>query len=289
MKSIDKIQKIDINSSDFPNRLREIPCPPQQLYYLGDISLLHDVSASVVGSRKYTIYGKTVALMLGRRLGECGIPVVSGLAYGIDAFAHQGALEKSGKTIGVLASGIDKMGPKRNYELMMRGLDNGGLVVSEYPPGQEAQKYTFPMRNRIISGIGSCVAVIEAGFKSGALITAQHANEQGRPVYAVPGNINSQFSAGSNFLIRDGAYPLIVIDDLIRDLGFDPSEVMNTHEDLGSDELKIMKSVMRYDGVSIDTISQETGMKPQVIASVITIMEIKGLIETYAGKIYLAK
>lgn len=289
MKMTYKIQKIDIGSSDYPPRLREIPCPPQQLYCAGDISLMDKVSAAVVGSRKYTVYGKTVALLLGRRLGECGIPVVSGLAYGIDAFAHQGALEKGGKTIGVLASGIHKMSPRRNYELMMQGLEKGGLVVSEYPPDQDAAKYTYPLRNRIISGLGSCLAVVEAGFKSGSLITAQHANDQGRPVYAVPGNINSQFSAGSNFLIRDGAFPLIVIDDLIRDLGIDPSDAADRLEELGSDEKAIFTSVMRHDGASIDTIVSETGMPAALISSVITVMEIKGLVETYAGKIYLAK
>lgn len=283
------IQIIDMKSSDYPDRLREIPDPPATLYCAGDISLLNSDPVAVVGSRKFTVYGKTVALMIGRRLAECGIPVVSGLAYGIDAFAHQGTLEKGGQAIGVLGSGIDKMTPRRNYDLMIRELNNGGLVLSEYPPGQEGAKYTFPLRNRIISGLSRCVVVVEASFKSGSLITAQHANEQGRPVYAVPGNINSQFSAGSNFLIRDGAIPLIVIDDLIRDMGVDPSRAMPEVDSLGEDEKIIYQSVMRHDGVSVDIISEETGRTPAIISSIITVMEIKGLVETYQGKIYLAK
>lgn len=289
MDLLRNIQKIDIKSSEFPDRLKNIPCPPEQLYCTGDISLLNNDSVAVVGSRKHTVYGKSVALMLGRRLAECGIPVVSGLALGIDAFSHEGALEKGGKTIGVLGSGIHKMGPRRNYDLMMRGLENGGLVVSEYPPEQDAAKYTFPMRNRIISGIGKCVVVVEAGFNSGSLITAQHAGEQGRPVYAVPGNINSQFSAGSNFLIRDGATPLVVIDDLIRDIGVDPTVSEEKLPELGPDELALYRIITKYDGVSVNQVASESGKSTSFVSSIITIMEIKGLVETYGGKIYLAK
>ncbi|MBR2540668.1 MAG: DNA-processing protein DprA [Mogibacterium sp.] len=288
-KLFNNIQRIDTLSSDFPDRLRHIPDPPGQIYCTGDLSLLNADSVSVVGSRRYTVYGKAVAMMIGRRLGECGIPVVSGLAYGIDAFSHEGALEAGGRTIGVLASGILKMGPRKNHELMMRGLKNGGLVVSEYPPEQEAAKYTFPQRNRIISALGMCLVVVEANFNSGALITAQHASEQGRQVYAVPGNINSQFSAGSNFLIRDGAIPLVVIDDLIRDLGVDLAASMERRTELGDDENLIYTSVSRHEGASIDTVSRETGLSTGLISSIVTVLEIKGIVETYGGKIYLAK
>lgn len=288
-KLFNNIQRIDTLSSDFPDRLRHIPDPPGQIYCTGDLSLLNADSVSVVGSRRYTVYGKAVAMMIGRRLGECGIPVVSGLAYGIDAFSHEGALDAGGRTIGVLASGILKMGPRKNHELMMRGLRAGGLVVSEYPPEQEAAKYTFPQRNRIISALGRCLVVVEANFNSGALITAQHASEQGRQVYAVPGNINSQFSAGSNFLIRDGAVPLVVIDDLIRDLGLDPAASMEQRTELGDDEALIYTSVSRHEGVSVDTVSRETGLSTGMISSIVTVLEIKGIVETYGGKIYLAK
>lgn len=124
---------------------------------------------------------------------------------------------------------------------------------------------------------------------TGALITAQHAGEQGRPVYAVPGNINSQFSAGSNFLIRDGAIPLVVIDDLIRDIGIDPSVSIDQVPDIGPDELLVFRAVAKYDGVSVNTIASEIRKSPSFVSSVVTIMEIKGLVETYGGKIFLAK
>ena len=226
--------------------------------------------------------------MIGKRLGECGIPVVSGLAYGIDGFSHEGALEGGGKTVGVLASGIGKMSPRKNYKLMEEGLKKGGLVVSEYPPYEDALKFMYPARNRIISGLGNCLVVIEANFNSGALITAQHAGEQGRPVYAVPGNINSQFSMGSNLLIRDGAYPLVVIDDLIRSLGIDPRAAEIDRLDLGEDEKNIYEAVRRNNGASVDVISSETGYTPAMTGSVVTVLEIKGVVETYGGKIYLA-
>ena len=283
-----KIQKIDIKSTEFPSRLREIPDPPAQLYCSGDISLLNEVSAAVVGSRKYTLYGRNVAVMIGSRLAECGIPVVSGLAYGIDAFSHEGALDAGGKIIGVLPGGIRNMVPVRNRDLMNRGISQGGLVVSEYEPDAKAFKYTYPRRNRIISGLSSCVAVVEANVNSGSLSTAQHAMEQGRTVYAVPGNITSQFSIGCNLLIRDGAYPLVVIDDLIRELGVDPSPVTESVRRLGEDEKKVFNSVSKYNGIMPDIIAEETGLTVAAVNALVTVMEIKGIFQTYGGKIYVA-
>ena len=286
---LDKIQRIDINSSDYPRRLREISDPPAKLYCAGDISLLNADSISVVGSRKYTLYGKTVAHMIGKRLGECGVPVVSGLAYGIDAFAHQGALDAGGKVIGVLPGGLHNMAPAGNRSLMERGLASGGLMISEYEPDDHAEKWKYPRRNRIISGLGRLTAVVEASMNSGSLITAQHANEQGRPVFAVPGNINSQFSIGCNLLIRDGACPLIVIDDLLRYIGMDPSCITEEAASLGDDERIVYEAVQRYNGAAPDRIAEDTGMRTSSVNAIVTIMEIKGLIHTYAGKIYIAQ
>ena len=288
MDSLTKIQRIDINSSEFPSRLREIPDPPRQLFCVGDISLLHEDSIAVVGSRKYTLYGKTVATLVGNRLGECGIPVVSGLAYGIDAFAHESALDAGGRVIGVLASGIHRMSPKRNYDLMKRGIRSGGLVISEYEPDENAERYKYPRRNRIISGLSLCTAVIEANVNSGSLITAQHAMEQGRPVYAVPGNINSQFSIGCNLLVRDGAYPLVIIDDLIRSIGKEPRILSEEVRSLGDDERLIYDAASRYNGAPLDRLTEDTGMSAAKLNAIVTVMEIKGIISTYAGKVYIA-
>ena len=283
------IEKIDFTSPEYPEKLRNIPSPPKQLYCAGDISLLHRKSVGVVGARKHTVYGKNVALMVGRRLAESGVPVVSGLAMGIDAYSHEGALEAEGKVIGVLGSGIDRMGPARNYSLMMKGLEAGGLVVSEYEPGTEASAWTFPERNRIISGLSEAVVVVEAGLNSGSLITAKHASEQGRSIYAVPGNINSQSSIGSNLLIRDGAVPLVIIDDLIRDIGAEASRRDAAPPGIEGDELDIYEAVALRSGATCEELIADTGLSPSLFNSLLTVMEIKGLVESYAGRIYITR
>ena len=283
------IEKIDFASAEYPERLRNIPSPPRQLYYAGDISLLHRKCVGVVGARKHTIYGKNVALMIGRRLAESGIPVVSGLALGIDAYSHEGALEAEGRVIGVLGSGIDRMGPERNIRLMMRGLEAGGVVVSEYPPDMEANKATFPKRNRIISGLSDAVVIVEAGLNSGSLITAKLAADQGRTVYAVPGNINSQSSIGSNLLIRDGAVPLVVIEDLLRDIGAASAGREKAAADMQGDELRVYRAAAERNGASCEEIIDSTGLAPSLVNSLLTVMEIKGLVESYAGRIYITR
>ena len=283
------IQKIDIKSADYPAKLRDIPNPPKQLYCKGNIELLRARSVGVIGARKNTVYGKNVAIMIGKRLAESGLAVTSGLAMGIDAFSHEGALEADGKVIGVLGSGINQMGPWRNRELMKRGLEKGGLVISEYAPDEPAYKGTFPARNRIISGLSEALVIVEAGLNSGSLITAKHASEQGRPVYAVPGNINSQSSIGTNLLIRDGAVPLVIIDDLIRDIGVDIKRDMEIRTDLDADEEKVFEIVRVMSGPTVDEIIRGTGFDPQLVNSILTIMEIKGVVESYAGRIYISR
>lgn len=282
------IVKIDRESTDYPERLRNIPNAPGQLYCAGDISLMKERSIAIVGSRRHTVYGKNVALMIGECLGERGVPVVSGLALGIDAFSHEGALKGGGKVIGVLGGGIEVMGPVRNRNLMMRGLDEGGLVISEYEPLFHASERTFPQRNRIISGLSEALVVVEAGMKSGSLITANHALQQGRPVYAVPGPISSHFSIGCNLLIRDGAAPFVLIDDLISDLNLKVKEAGNeiSHE-LSEDELMIYKALSKLGGSTIDEIIHETGKSAAFVNAVATILEIKGITETYAGRTYI--
>lgn len=281
--------RIDRDSIEYPERLRQIPGPPKQIYCTGNIELLNTISVGVVGARKHTVYGKNVALMVGRRLAESGITVTSGLALGVDAFSHEGALDAGGKVIGVLGSGIEKMGPQRNRDLMMRGLEAGGLVVSEYPPDEPTGPGYFPARNRIISGLSSALIVVEAGLNSGSLITAKYANDQGRTVYAVPGNINSQSSIGCNLLIREGAIPLIVIDDLIRDIGGMPADTEASCAGLDDDEQKVFDVVRDMSGATLDEISRGTGFNPNLVNSLVTVMEIKGVVESYAGRIYISR
>ena len=289
MVNYKKIERIDITSAEYPDKLRDIPNPPEQLYCSGNLDLLHKRSVGVVGSRKFTMYGKQVAIMIGRRLAQANIPVVSGLAYGIDGYAHQGVLEGGGEAICVLGSGIKMMSPAKNRQLLFDLLDTGGLVLSEYEPEMPAEPWTFPARNRIISGLSKAVVVVEANYNSGALITAQHASEQGRAVYAVPGNINSQFSLGSNLLIRDGAMPLIVVDDIIRDIGADVPLGDEIIASLGADEMAVVNELRKYNGATPDRIAAVLGMMVGQVNSIVTVLEIKGVVETYCGKIHLAK
>lgn len=284
----DEIEIIQIDSPFYPDNLKVIKNPPDQLYCIGNLSLLSRKSVAVIGSRKYTLYGKIVAQMIGKELAKAGIPVVSGLAHGIDSFAHEGTVNAGGEAIAVLGTGIDVIHPARNANLYNR-IAKSGLIISEYPPGTPGAKYTFPQRNRIISAISESVVVVEAGLNSGSLITTDFPNEQGKSIYAVPGNINSQFSVGTNKLIKDGAIPMISISDIVsdvKDFEYIPQEIENT---LGSDELEVYKEIQKSSCCSIDSIAHNLNKNTGKVSAILTVLEIKGVIMTYGGKVFLAK
>ena len=196
---------LTLQDAAYPSRLKNIPAPPLVLYYKGQLPDFDGVPViGVVGTRKASAYGLTVAKRMGYQIGRCGGLVVSGMAYGIDGLAMSGALTAGAKTVGVLGCGADIVYPQSNRSLF-RDVQAYGCILSEFAPGQPAAKWTFPMRNRIISGLSCGVLVVEAPEKSGALITARLALEQGRDVFAVPGNIDMPTCAGSNALLRDGA------------------------------------------------------------------------------------
>ena len=289
-----EIIRITMESDEYPDSLREIQGSPRELYCIGDISLLKTPCAAIVGSRRYTIYGRQTALMIGKMLAGRGITVVSGMAKGIDSFAHQGALSKQeGKTIAVLGTAIGKPYPASNAALMEE-IEEKGLVISEYPPDFPGSQYGFPARNRIISGLSKSVIVVEAGLKSGSLITAQIAGDQGKTVFAVPGNINSQFSIGTNLLIRDGAYPLVVVDDVIREMGVQSLNRGTFGEDqegfpveMDDDEKKLYSEIRQEQGISPDALSEKMELPISKINGILTVMEIKGAIMMCSGRIFL--
>lgn len=289
-----EIIRITMESDEYPDSLREIQGSPRELYCIGDISLLKTPCAAIVGSRRYTIYGRQTALMIGKMLAGRGITVVSGMAKGIDSFAHQGALSKQkGKTIAVLGTAIGKPYPASNAALMEE-IEEKGLVISEYPPDFPGSQYGFPARNRIISGLSKSVIVVEAGLKSGSLITAQIAGDQGKTVFAVPGNINSQFSIGTNLLIRDGAYPLVVVDDVIREMGVQSMNRGTFGEDeegfpveMDDDEKKLYSEIRQEQGISPDALSEKVELPISKINGILTVMEIKGAIMMCSGRIFL--
>ena len=262
--------------------------PPERIYCIGDLNLLNIKSVAVVGSRKYTLYGKIVAQMIGKELAKANIPVISGLAYGIDSFAHEGTVSMGGKAIAVLGTGIDIIHPVRNAWLYDK-IASSGLIISEYAPGTPGAKYTFPQRNRIISALSEAVVVVEAGLNSGSLITADFANQQGKSIYAVPGNINSQFSVGTNKLIKDGAIPMISICDVTSDIKgveYTPHEIT---QELGNDELEIYKEIQKSTCCTIDSIAHNLNKNAGKVSAILTVLEIKGIITTYGGKVFLAK
>ncbi|MDR1660156.1 MAG: DNA-processing protein DprA [Desulfovibrio sp.] len=203
--------------SHYPERLRELPDAPILLYCRGDVSLLRAPAIAIVGSRHATKHGCDVAAHIARRLAACGIAVSSGMAQGIDRAVHEAALEETGKSIGVLGTGIDKIYPRDNEELFTR-MAGEGLLLSEFPPGAQPLAAHFPIRNRIISGLSLGVLVIEAASRSGSLITARLALEQNRDVFAVPGQALDAHSIGCQDLVRQGAQPVFTAEDILRDL-----------------------------------------------------------------------
>ena len=277
--------KILREESCFPERLKESVCNCKHIYYSGNRELLGMKCIAVVGSRICTDYGKTVARAIGKRVSECGGVVVSGLANGIDQAAHTGALEGGGRTIAVLGNGLDVYYPASNRALQKR-IEKEGLLISEYEEGFKPRRYTFPARNRIICGVSEAVVVVEAKDNSGALITAELAAEQGKKLYAVPGNITSYYSFGTNKLIRENVTPLIFIDDLLVDMGI-PLPLSDPQlKGLGDDEMRIYEVISRKGELSIEDIQLATNMRPQEISGIITILEMKGLIFSSMGRFF---
>ena len=279
---------IPYNSVDYPEKLRNIPDPPLILYVIGDTKSFNLSSISIVGSRKCTPYGKNIAYKFAKGFASYGIPVVSGLALGIDSSAHRGALDGNGKTIAVIGNGIDRVYPSSNRTLA-KMISTSGAVISEFPLGMRPEKYNFPFRNRIISGISIATIVVEAAEKSGSLITARLAAEQGKDVFAVPGNITSKTSKGTNNLLKDGAIPITEVGDVISYIGeFKSLSYTEGQNNLVMNKISLEESnilsVIENSAETIDEISLKTGIEPTRLVSILTYMEINGIIEKVGGR-----
>ncbi len=276
----------------YPALLAQIYDPPVLLYTRGKISEVDFNAVGIVGTRKASQYGRNAARQIAKKLAANNITIVSGCALGVDAEAHLGALEGGGRTIAVLGSGLNIKYPRENAGLMDRIAENGA-VISEYPPDIGPVSYNFPQRNRIISGLSMGVVVVEAPVKSGALITAYQALDQGREVYAVPGSIFSFKSKGCIDLIKKGAIPVTDGDDIIDDLGhlfnrdlLDYREQEFCSENISQSE-KIILDVLKEEPLYIDMISVKTGIDIKVLAKELTSLEMMGRIEQVSGKIYM--
>ena len=280
------IERIRMGEAAYPERLLEIKNPPKQLYCCGDLGLLKSRCVAVVGSRTTTVYGRHTAEAIGRCLAAAGVTVVSGMAVGIDASAHEGALSAGGMTVAVLGCGPDVCYPPEN-RLLMEDIKRSGLIVTEYEPGTPANRYNFPNRNRIISGLCEATVVVQARNRSGSLITAELAAEQGREVYAVPGNIDSQYNLGNNRLIKEGASPLICIDDILEYLGIGGVDEEDARRRLSDKEFEIF-NILREEGeMTIDEVCMKTGFSPAYVNPILAVMEMKGFISSEMGRVFV--
>ncbi len=295
-KELEKLKKYGIKiliatDKKYPRLLKEIYDFPQILYYLGDTSAFSKFSLAIVGSRKYTSYGKENVEYFSRELAEMQLTIVSGLASGIDALAHRATVDVGGKTIAVLGCGLDRIYPSINCKLAKEILRSGGLILSEYPLGSGPLRHHFPHRNRIISGLSLGVLVIEAAQKSGSLITANCALEQNREVFAVPGNIFSFKSAGCHQLIKSGAKLVTEPQDILTEL-----EIKNTKEYKEtkkiipeSKEEEIVLNFLKEVPQEINHIIKKLGLPVSQVNSLLTIMEMKGKIKNLGNGLYSLK
>ena len=262
------------SAPEFPPLLHAIHDPPPGLFVRGDaeLELLRRATVAVVGARSCSPYGAQVARMLGRELGGAGLVVVSGLARGIDGEAHRGALEPGGSTVGVLGCGIDRDYPAAHRQLAAR-IRATGLTVSEYAPGVEPAPWRFPARNRIIAGLSAATVVVEARDRSGALITADLALEEGRDVFAVPGEITSALSSGTNDLLKLGATPLTSSADVLDVFGL--TSVETEAPELGTSAEAVLAR-LRDGPASADELARATGLDAGALASALTELELAG-------------
>lgn len=213
-----KIDIISIQDVKYPKQLKDIYDPPIAIYVQGNVNIMQNYELiSIVGSRQCSYYGRKIALELSKYLSDKNITIVSGLAKGIDSYSHIGALKGGGKTIAVLGSGLAQIYPKENIKLALNIIEEGGTIISEYPIDEMPNRLNFPARNRIISGLSNKLIIVEARKNSGSLITVDYALEQGKEIYAVPGNITSNISEGTNELIKDGANIITSYEDVLLD------------------------------------------------------------------------
>lgn len=279
--------RVSRGEKDFPEKVYQFSPDVKELYYKGNLSLADKISVAVVGSRKCTSYGITVAKEIGRRAAQNQVVLVSGLAKGIDTAGHQSILEHGGQTIAVLGGGTDRYYPAENRQLQQK-IGSNGLLLSEHSSDYLPRAYDFPKRNRIISALSDSVVVIEAPNRSGALITAEAAEEQGKLVYAVPGNITSHYSFGTNKLIREGATPLILLDDLFVDLGIRPTIQEKNLKQLGSEELCVYQVIVESGELTAEEVSFKAELPIGRAHGILTILEMKGLIFSAMGKFFVA-
>lgn len=275
-----------LTDNSYPEKLKAISDPPDFLFYKGNLDILKNTkSVAIVGTRTATGYGKSITKKISSMLAERGIVIVSGLAAGIDSYAHEGTLV-SGKTVAVLGTGIDTIYPASNEKLAKEIIKNKGLIISEYPPGIVSQPWFFPQRNRIISAISDAVIIIEGDTQSGSLITARFAIKQGKPLFALPGPIDSSMSNGPNALIKSGVAKLLTsVNDVLEAINEDKQLELQLEDDNKkkiqelSHAQKEVYELLSSNPVSFDELMSKTSFAVSDLSKELTILEIKGLVE----------
>jgi DNA processing protein len=283
------------SDADYPPLLKEIHDPPPVLYIRGDRSLLGEFQLAMVGTRNPTPMARKTAWAFAENFTQFGLIVTSGLALGVDQAAHEGALSNGGKTIAVAATGLDRIYPARNKGLAEKIIESGA-IVSEFPIGTSPKPGYFPRRNRIISGLSLGTLVVEAAIKSGSLVTARHAMEQGREVFAIPGSIHNPLARGCHHLIRDGAKLVETANDVLGDLGnislanVDVASTteepkINVTNDLEPEYVVLLEKIA-FDPISVDTLVDESQFTAEEISSMLLVLELQGLVSSAPGGLF---
>ena len=275
-------------SPDYPDRLRNIYHPPPVLYLRGSLAPADEWAVAVVGTRRATVYGKEATRHIAGELARAGVTVISGLARGIDTAAHQAALDAGGRTIAVLGSGVDVVYPAENRRLVQRILGQGA-VLSEYALGRPPEAGNFPPRNRVISGLSLGVVVVEAGERSGALITADYAAEQGRDVFAVPGNMFNRASRGCNRLIQQGAKLVLSVEDILEELNLTMvAQQLELQAVVPENETEsLVLNFLSSQPLHVDELVRQTGLPTSEVSSTLALMELKGMVRQVSGMNYV--
>jgi len=277
--------------SDYPKNFKNLNSAPAVLYYRGDLTILNNKTLGVVGSRKISVYARQIMPELLKPLAGLNLTIASGLAYGVDKLAHQIALDISLPTVGILGSGLNwkVFYPQDNRKIAEQILESGGLIISEMPPSYEAMPFDFPRRNRLIACLSDAVLVVEAADKSGALITGRLAAEQGKDVLAVPQNINSANSGGTNRLLQNGATIALSSQDISDSLGLNGKQTINIKAQLPNLTIteRQIYNFLSTEPTSLDQLIEENNFEQNGIGGVLINLELKGLIKNIGGQNYI--
>lgn len=279
-----KILKID--NKKYPERLRNIKNPPQELYVLGDETILSNKGIAVIGSRCYTEYGKKYATKFAKELSEQNLTIISGMALGIDSFAHTACLSVGGKTIAVLGSGFNYIYPEENKELFYKIISNGGAVITEFKPNIMPNSKNFPIRNRIVSGLSCGVLVIEAAYRSGTSITAGLAKEQGKKVFCIPSNLDRTKGIGTNNLIKEGASLITCTNDILEELNLEKIQENNERKIIIPPEYINIYNAIESEATNINIICKKLKTDISQINASLMLMELEGYIKSLPGNYY---